>query len=363
MIDSVSRIELAKALKAIQAVTAPEQFAQIFSIISPAEDASAIQRAISGLSEEDEFALLCRLMGTATHLAPLEQRPIIHNDSIAPDFLARFHLGPPPQNLTSANSSSFCCFVEVKSTEDERFKIGGSNLRKRRAFADVFGFPLLIAVRFLRAGHHALWAIVHDSDRSATSLTITPQDALEGVRPIIWHEFGYLLRPRLYFEAEFDAEHADTNVIHPEFGTQREFRVVGDHATLPLTGEAAFFVSMMFEAFDLVQSRVERQGTRTTQRLEPRTPQLFLADLVFRMNRQLREESGELVYNASKSLARLDMDAERYLVTRQFVESLIGPLIVNGFVFLGTLQDPTKQAQTRDYLLESPEAQQRGNSA
>lgn len=27
----------------------------------------AIERAIQGLKQEDEFALLCRLMGTATH--------------------------------------------------------------------------------------------------------------------------------------------------------------------------------------------------------------------------------------------------------------------------------------------------------
>jgi hypothetical protein len=352
MSDPVSKIELAKALKAVQAVATPHQYNRVLAILSPDEKV-AIERAIAGLSEEDEFALLCRLMGTATHLSPLEQRPIIQNQSIAPDFLARFHIGPPIDNPSVTRSNDLRCFVEVKSTDKDRMKIGGSNLRQRRAFADAFGLPLLIAVRFLRAGQHALWAIVHDSDRSLTSLTITVQNVIDGVRSLVWHEFGYILRPSLYFEATFDTAYTEPGVMHEAYGTQRQLRVVADHASVTYDGELSFFVSMLFECFDLLEVEATTTGTTTVQKLRPQTPQLFLADIVFRINRQLREESGELVNNAPKLLARLDAGADRYLVSRKFVENILNRYVMESFVFLGGIGDPTQQAQARHDLLST----------
>ncbi|MBB4637874.1 hypothetical protein [Longimicrobium terrae] len=349
--DSVSKIELSKALKAVQAVASRSQFDQVLAILVPDED-QAVQQAILGLSEEDEFALLCRLMETATHISPLEQRPIIRNNSIAPDFLVQFQVAHPTVPAIG-NSEPVRCFVEVKSTKKERFKIGGSNLRQRRAFADAFGFPLFIAVRFLSAGQHALWAIVHDVDRAKTSLTITPQDVLDGVRSLVWNELGYYVRPGLFFEAEFDSTSQDDNVLHPVYGTQTKFRAVADHASIESTGASAFFTSMLFECFDLREVQIQRMGAITIQRLEPRINNLLLADIVFRINQLLREDDGRLLYDASRALARIDTQGDKYLLKRWFVEKLIEKYVRESFVFLGKMGDSDRQMQNYVSLLNT----------
>jgi hypothetical protein len=53
--------------------------------------------------------MMCRLMGTATHLVHLEQRPIISGDFIIPDFMARFApsdllRGLPPEPCRSTST-------------------------------------------------------------------------------------------------------------------------------------------------------------------------------------------------------------------------------------------------------------------
>ncbi|WP_159100509.1 hypothetical protein [Porphyromonas cangingivalis] len=42
--------------------------------------------AVNELSEEDEFAVSTKLIGTATHIIGLEQRPIIKGEYVVLDF-------------------------------------------------------------------------------------------------------------------------------------------------------------------------------------------------------------------------------------------------------------------------------------
>jgi hypothetical protein len=54
--------------------------------------------------------------------------------------------------------------VDVKSTDMDELKIGGSLLRRRRNFANEFELPLLFAVRFTGYPRFPAWALVEDSD-------------------------------------------------------------------------------------------------------------------------------------------------------------------------------------------------------
>ncbi len=204
-----SKVELAKALLAVRSVASAADCARIRSIlVSPgAED--GIDRAVHGLSKEDEFALICRLMGRATHLVHLEQRPVIAGDYIVPDFLARFQPGCFVHGRSSSQSRGVRCLVEVKSTANDKFKIGGKNLKRLRAFADQFGLPLIFAVRFLCFEQHALWVMVEDADQAANSLTVPYDGLTTGVRHVLWDDYFYFLPNTLYFKAVYDAASGD----------------------------------------------------------------------------------------------------------------------------------------------------------
>ena len=156
--DGPSKIEIAKALKHIKSITTPNKFNAIHKMLG-ANHWEGLDRAVAGLGEEDEFLLMCVLMGTATHLAPLEQRPSIAGGKAAPDLLARFQPGYFQKSIPKSQHTGYKCLIEVKSTTQDEFSIGGRHLQELRAFADTFGLPLVFAVRFLRFDSAALWVL------------------------------------------------------------------------------------------------------------------------------------------------------------------------------------------------------------
>ncbi|MFZ4863971.1 hypothetical protein ACL9RF_17500 [Sphingobacterium sp. Mn56C] len=77
MSADVTRIELAKALKSIKAVATHAQFEETKKLYIQEGGEDSIMSAVNGLSEEDEFSMLTKLLGTTTHIIGLEQRPLI----------------------------------------------------------------------------------------------------------------------------------------------------------------------------------------------------------------------------------------------------------------------------------------------
>jgi len=202
---SASDIQRAKALKAIRAVASDEQFARISRELVSEEEASKLAPKIAGLTEEDEFAVLCRLMDTVSHISALEQAPIIPGDSIAPDFLVRFQPGLWCEGKGREYHRGFPSFVEVKSTPDLKWHLSGSQLKKRRNFAVAFGLPLLFAVRFTKFSGNAYWVIVHDDDWAKNRIDVGVGDLSSSLRHIFFNEYWYMLRPGTTFEQRFDS--------------------------------------------------------------------------------------------------------------------------------------------------------------
>ncbi|MBY0459396.1 MAG: hypothetical protein K2V38_18885 [Gemmataceae bacterium] len=329
-ISENEKVELAKTMLAVRSIASAEDFQKVRDILVPTAAKDAVDRAVQGLSKEDEFAMMCRLMGTATHLVHQEQRPVIDGDYLVPDFLARFQPDCTPLRKSSSDSQGGRCFVEVKSTEDNSFKVGGQKLRRLRAFADQFGFPLLFAVRFLRFGGHALWVIVED-DRSRNSLKITYGDLGNGVRHVLWDDFFYRVNPWICFREVYDSSATDeSGYRHPTRGVLREFHIVSepDH---PMTGpggveNTAIFTGLdaatfnnFFDCFRLKELGSEQRGHLTSALLEPTMP-CCIADLIYQMNRLPRDEHGQAILDPSRVLVAADGGPP---INRDFIRSIV----------------------------------------
>jgi hypothetical protein len=346
----VSKMEFAKALKSLRDVASPEEFRNIKQILSPPTAEAAIEAAIKGLSEEDEFALMCRLMGTTTNLVHLDQRFIIPGDYIPPDFLARFQPGCSFYGFGRKDSKGFKCLIEVKSTNKDNFKLGGSLLRRQRNFADAFGLPLLIAVRFLKFNQNSFWIIVEDSDRTSSSVKVTYQQMIDGVRHVLWDEYWYSLRPGIYFKRIFDANYCGEGFKNTEYGTQREFQIIIDNQTLSLTDDEALIYSLFFEGFNLKEVGSQHRGSITYQTLAPQVVACSIADMVYTFNRLQRNEKGEVIYNPSKIIVYSDTKHEGILVNRDFIDPFAKELINKRLLFKLGIGDPdTHLCKWRQY--------------
>jgi len=323
----VSKIELAKALKAIRDVCPSEDdYERVKSVIVPPEGAKQVDAAVAGLSEEDEFALMCRLMGTTTHMVALGQRPVIGGDYIVPDFLARFQPGCFFHGFTKEDSSGFNCLIEVKSTRQFEYGVHGSQLRRRRNFAETFGLPLLFAVRLLEFGRNALWIIVEDSDREKRSLKVSSKDLIQGVRHVLWDEYFYMLKPGTHFRSIYDSDCKAPGVRHSEYGIQREFRIVAGDQEQSFGLPNATVYTMFFEAFDLAEASVDRHDSLTEVVLKPRLQLCSIADMLYCFMRMPQDEHGQPLYDSSRLLARADQETDGVPFNRRFVEAVASPL-------------------------------------
>jgi len=343
MSKDVTRIELAKALKSIKAIATDEQFEKTKKNYIQEGGEDSVMSAVNGLSEEDEFAMLTKLMGTATHIIGQEQRPIIEGDYIVPDFFLNLKMGNSVNSKSAKKFSGFKCLIEVKSTKKDKFKIGGSRLRKLRNISDLMNFPLLFAIRFLRAKQNALWAIIED-DRSSTSLNVSYQDVIDGVRNVIWNEYALTPSPKLVIKCKFSKSAKINSITHPKYGKQISATYTDDINTLTQYGSVAFMTCGLLETYNLEEFKVEKiDEDKTIQYLKPTLFSAFLGDLIYKMNNLIVDEFGNVVFDATKLLVRSDTGAHDKLINRQMIEIFAKPLFDENLIFLGAIGDLNKQ--------------------
>lgn len=343
MSEDVTRIELAKALKGMKAIATEEQFEKTKKIYIQEGGEESVMSAVNGLSEEDEFAMLTKLMGTATHIIGQEQRPIIAGEYIVPDFFLNLKMGNFVNGKSIKDFSEFKCLIEVKSTEKDKFKIGGSRLQRLRNISNLMGFPLLFAIRFLRAKQNALWAIVEDN-RTSTSLNVTYQDIIEGVRNVVWNEYILTINPNLIIKCMYSKSSKNNSITHSEFGNLRSATYTDGHVSLTQNESEASMTCGLLETYNLEEFKVETiDNDITVQYLKPTNLTAFLADLIYKTNNLPVDEFGNIVYDASKLIVRSDTGAHDDLINRQMIEILAKPLVDNNLLFLGSIGDIDKQ--------------------
>ena len=341
MSTDVTKIELAKALKAIKAVATEEQFEAAKKIFIQPGGEESVMSAVNGLSEEDEFALLTKLLGTAKHIIGFEQRPLVEGEYIVADYYLTMKPACSTHSKSRNKFPDYKCVIDVKSTEKDLFKIGGKRLQRLRNFADLLGLPLFFGVRFLRFNDSALWAIVKD-DRSETYIHVDYSNIIEGFRHVFWDEYCLTPNPALIIVAKFSKSSKTSSVGHSEFGTQieLEFREGEDKALFSLFNEETFLTSALMEAYNLKEYKVEKVDDDVTlQFLKPTLVTAFLADLIFKTNRLPVDEFGRVIYDASKLIVRSDTDAHDKLIDRQKIEMIARPLIDKNVLFVGEIKD------------------------
>lgn len=343
-----SRIEIAKTLKQVKAVATPEQYSQVATIL--AGDSYSSDEAVHGMSQEDEFIILCMSMGTATHLAPLEQRPSIAIGAGAPDILARFQ---PPCNAGFKTSvgrehhSGYRCVIEVKSTKSDELKFRGAALRKIRSFADSFGLPLVFAVRFTRFFNNAFWAIVEDSDREKTSISVTPNNVTSPLRAVLWDDRAYFLTPGTYITSVYEAAPGKDGVRHPKHGKLAALEINMTNRSYVLESKAELVMnSMFFEALNKKERRVETHGSTIRVEYELRNTFTTIADLLFALNRLARDKDGNILYDPNRALRQLADGQSPLLITRGHVEVLCSQLSAAGALLVSHMTDPKQLYDT-----------------
>jgi len=325
----VSKIELAKALKVVKGVASSDDYERVKAVIIKEGEVKEgeVDDIIKGLSEEDEFALMCKLMGTTDFLVHLEQRPIIEGDYIVPDFLALFNPNCTVGGIKNDSLKGFRCLIEVKTTNKKKYKIGGAKLERLRNFADLCELPLLFAVRLSDFKQYATWIIKKDTVRKSRSLEVKVNDMLHGMRRIVWDEYAVMILPNVYFRVYYDKSYNGLGIENEEYGKHYKFEIISkDQVVFEFTDVDALVYYVFFKTFGFQDVQVYKEGSKTCVIKVPKFQLRFLSDIVYRLNIFVVDDEGKSIYDASKILVRSDIKSHQTLLTRNFVENVTYPL-------------------------------------
>jgi hypothetical protein len=324
MASQRSRMEQAKALRVLKGITTSDsEFEALAKALFPTPDPSR-DRALEGLSQEDEFAILCRLMGTCTHIARLDQAPLLERqDSIVPDYLASFSPGFSSLGLSpKAVGCTYKCFIEVKSDDKKKYKISERDLKRREDFCHHFGQPLVFALRF-KQYQGAAWLLVTSQQFRDFHRTLDMTQMLKGIGHLLLDDYTIAAPNAFDVVYTWDTNATVGGIRHDKYGVVVQVDLLEKNSRVPVRDLARDFVCLFLEPFLPEILSTSTTGTRTMQLLRiPGNQARSISSLVYFCNR-IRSDAttGEAAYDAVRITSSFDSPKPHLtLFTRELIE-------------------------------------------
>jgi hypothetical protein len=314
--------ESLKTLKGLCHLVDARRFSKLAKRIAPDISKSELLRRIAGLEEEDAFAAICALMGTAKQLVRFDQRPFITSNQIAVDFYARFVPPCAPNPRKSMIPPTFRCLIEVKSTAKDRFRVGGAWLKRRREFAKELGLPLVFAVRFTHVKNRPFWVLKEAT--SDSSLEFLQSDIDKNLRTILFDDYNLCIKPDTEFSLIWNKDGNATGPYHPEFGGLQEIQLKTKDKIKTWIGLDGMMVSLVTSVFSGKRRKLTFSGNLVHETFLPSWIVPSLSDMLWHMY--------ALVQAPESQNGQIKISLPLSLDLRFCAETTISELVNSGFL-------------------------------
>lgn len=324
-IRDVSDVELAKRIKELKGIAPAATFEMILKKLVPEDKIKTVERIISGLSQEDEFALLCKMLNCCSSITPLNQTPIVGDDEITPDFQATFHAGSFLSNMSSMDAPAFNCMIEVKSTEKFKFKSSRSDIEKRRRFAARYNLPLLYAIRFSAVKDHAFWVVIsaddlYDKNKIDTSAYV------DSLGQLLFDNYSIMVNSSYTLVRRYSKSKPGIGEKHEALGELQSLELVssGGKVYRPSNNDS-LVLAMLYNIFASTKSYTETyNGESVVYSGFELMRFLTLVDAVYYLNNLISDADGNKYYEPVRAMANLDSPTNpTMIITRSVIEGVI----------------------------------------
>lgn len=325
--DKLSPIELAKRVMNFKGLAdSKSDFDKIKGQLVPEDCLARVDQIIKGLEQQDEFAVLCKVMGTCESLTRIDQNPVIETSEIAPDFLASFKPGCSVQGLHKKDINvTYNCFIEVKSCKAKKFKISEKDLKSRMQFAQRFGLPLVFAIRFTLFASHCYWILIESEKLSRQGRKVEVDSLIGNLSPVLFDDYGLYTHPSLRFIHYYDSSPGKSGIRHKNCGVLfKTYMLLPDKQPIEIEENNSVLINAVLDSFEFQVVQEEKDGNITAIISSIGNQMRFLSDMVYRVNNLAREENGKPVYDATRVVSRLDSSSSKsMLITRDMVEHAV----------------------------------------
>lgn len=317
-----------KTLRMIRDHISTQEYNRIKSMLGFDGDEKNLFGRLAGLDNEDSFAEICYSMGTATHIIKLNNNPRYCDDYKVPDLFIRFQPGAEYYKFDKDDVAGANILVEVKSTSKSTKKISGEYLRKLRKAADVMGYPLFIATRFIEEYRRPFW-IVKADDVGCESILFSRDEIDSCMRISLWDDYNFFMYEDTVISFVFDKSKAeDVDAAHTEYGSLEKVEVVRGDTSISFTGVERLIAHLFFESFYLEQSGVERIGSITTQYNKPYYIVPSLSDVLFFMNNYINR----FTIGVGEKYDGFPYIYDKSIIDRETIEDIIVSLCDKGLL-------------------------------
>ncbi|MCX8711153.1 hypothetical protein J3U57_01290 [Gilliamella sp. B3464] len=313
-LENLSDVERLKILKSIRiASSSEEEFDEYISLYSGSMGEDECRRRLNGYFLEDEFALLCFLMGSCTSLVPLGQSSVNNPELKIPDYMASFKL---------PKGKEFKCFVEVKTSNSiETKKISNTMFENYLNFAHKFNLPLLFASR-IQQNNLLFWIIQTvdefiDNGRKAKIDYLTKTSG-----SVLLNDCFLSLITPLKLEIQFTDEPINSGMWYPNYGYVSEIKI----SQLDSSGNEK--ISLKLEKNELIFDallncyqceNIKNDKALILEKIIPALSSELVSSLLLKMNYIVDQGDGRM--NASRLLAKME-NGEKPLINNTFLFNL-----------------------------------------
>ncbi len=322
----LSPIELAKRVNTFRSLSDSKQnFEEIKNTLIPANIVERVNQIIHGLEQEDEFAILCKLMGTCESISKIDQNPIIETHEKGPDFLASFRPGCTVQGVSAHDiKGRYSCFVEVKSCKKNTFKISKKDFKARTDFAKRYKLPLIFAVRFTLFDGQCYWILMESKKLENQGCKIEVSQLIGSLGPVLFDDYGIFTHPGMHLAHYYSSDKSLSGILHEDYGVLvKTVILLPNIKPIILDDNLAVIPNAVLDCFDFNTTGVETENEITCVVSHIGSQMRIMSDMVYRVNNLARDKHGDKVYDATRFISRLDSDANKpTLITRQMVENV-----------------------------------------
>lgn len=321
-LKDLSQIEQLKILKSIRLGCSSEAEFELYVKTHLVEqNIEEVIRRIDGLLLEDEFLLLCKLMKACLAINGLEQGFVINNDLKVPDYLAVFDLSHSVYD-TNCNSTKTSALVEVKTTQNDKIKLGKNFLDKYAKYTDLYDLPLIIASRFKISEQQQWWILQTEEQLTKSKRISNPQQIINGgIGHILLNDYFLMPTTNIIIDTEFSKIPKTSTAYSKEYGYLKSVSITIDEKQLTLPSEYPMlnlFLDCFFQ--EHIAGEQNNEGV-TVRRVLPVQAQL-LSDMLLRANFSMLDGNGNEYSNASRLLALLENNKASVIYREFFDEAL-----------------------------------------
>lgn len=203
-------IEKVKFIHSASGVLNPSLQKLVTDALLTKEELAGIQVRLSGLSAQDELALVLFFLGSCTTIVPLDQglTRAMGTNLVPADFLCNF------KTIGAA-------FLEAKTTAEDNHKISKADRERRREFAAIFRIPLYYALRC-----RGIWGLFTDAEVEKRDGLIKPHDFSGSLFDRTAASYFVFFPPGLTTVRKYESNGGDASGIrHPQYGRLVAFRL------------------------------------------------------------------------------------------------------------------------------------------